>query len=54
MKLFNVILILGTTVLTWLTSAKTEDKIFLTIFFSIAIGFWLMAMHDDNKQRRIG
>jgi len=36
--------------MTWLTSAKVEDKIFLTIFFTIAIGFWLMAMHDGKKR----
>jgi hypothetical protein len=54
MKLFNVIFILGAIVLTWLTEAKQEDKIFMTIFFSLAIGFWLMAMVDDNKQKRIG
>jgi Na+/H+-dicarboxylate symporter len=54
MKAINVIFILMAIAMTWLTSAKTEDKIFLTIFFSIAIGFWLMAMHDDNNKRRVG
>ena len=54
MKLFNVIFILGAIVLTWLTEAKQEDKIFLTIFFSLAIGFWLMAMSGEEKQKRIG
>jgi hypothetical protein len=54
MKLFNVIFILGAILVTWLTEAKTEDKIFLTIFFTIAIGFWLMAMVDDEKQKRVG
>jgi hypothetical protein len=53
MKAINVIFILMAIAMTWLTSAKIEDKIFMTIFFSIAIGFWLMAMHDDNKQRRM-
>ena len=49
MKALNVILLLGAIGLTWLTEAKTEDKIFLTIFFTIAIGFWLMAMSGDKK-----
>lgn len=48
MKLINVIFLLGAILVTWLTEAKTEDKIFLTIFFTIAIGFWLMAMSDDK------
>jgi Na+/H+-dicarboxylate symporter len=50
MKFFNVILVLAAIVMTWLSKANTEDKIFLTIFFSIAIGFWLVAMHDDRKR----
>ncbi len=50
MKLINVIFILMAIAMTWLTSAKVEDKIFMTIFFTIAIGFWLMAMHDDKKR----
>ena len=50
MKLFNVILILVAIVATWFTAAKTEDKIFLTIFFSIALGFWLVAINDDRKR----
>ena len=54
MKLFNVIFILGAILVTWLTEAKTEDKIFLTIFFTIAIGFWLMAMSGEEEQERIG
>lgn len=50
MKAINVIFLIGAIVLTWLTEAKTEDKIFLTIFFSLAIGFWLMAMSgEDNR-----
>jgi biotin transporter BioY len=53
MKLINVIFILGAIVLTWLTEAKQEDKIFLTIFFSLAIGFWLMAMSGEEKQKRV-
>jgi hypothetical protein len=36
--------------MTWLTDAKMEDKIFMTIFFTLAIGFWLMAMSDDKKR----
>lgn len=54
MKAINVIFLIGAIVLTWFTEAKQEDKIFLTIFFSIAIGFWLMVMHDDNEQKRVG
>jgi Na+/H+-dicarboxylate symporter len=50
MKSINVIFLLMAIVLTWLTEAKQEDKIFLTIFFSIAIGFWLMAMVNDDKE----
>jgi hypothetical protein len=50
MKAINVIFILMAIAMTWLTSAKTEDKIFLTIFFSLAIGFWLMAMVDDKRR----
>lgn len=50
MKLFNVILVLTAITLSWLSKANTEDKIFLTIFFSIALGFWLVAMHDDRKR----
>jgi hypothetical protein len=52
MKAIDVIFILMAIAMTWLTGAKIEDKIFMTIFFSLAIGFWLMAMHDDKK--RIG
>lgn len=54
MKAINVIFILMAIAMTWLTSAKTEDKIFLTIFFSLAIGFWLMAMSGEDNKRRVG
>jgi len=53
MKAINVMFILMAIVLTWTTEAKTEDKIFLTVFFTIAIGFWLMAMNGEKDQWRI-
>ena len=48
MKAFNIIMLLVAIATVWQTEAKTEDKIFLTIFFVIAIGFWLMAMSGED------
>jgi len=53
MKVFNVILILLTTCLTWFTEAKVEDKIFLTAFFTVALMFWLMMMIEDDKKEDV-
>lgn len=43
-------MLLGAIAILWNTGAKTEDKIFLTIFFTIAIGFWLLALHNDKER----
>jgi hypothetical protein len=50
MKAANIILLLIAIATLWTTEAKTEDKIFLTIFFTIAIGFWLMTLHYDKER----
>lgn len=51
MKAFNVIIIILATCLTWFTEAKIEDKLFLTVFFTIALIFWMMTMIDDNNKK---
>ena len=50
MKAFNIAILLLAITTLWCTEAKVEDKVFLTVFFTIAIGFWLLALHNDKER----
>ena len=47
LKAFNIILIIVAIISANLSTAEINDKIFITVFLSIAILFWLSV--DTNK-----
>jgi len=48
LKAFNIILIIIAIISANLSSAEINDKIFITVFLSIAILFWLSVNTNKN------